>query len=74
MSKFAGIEDNPSLVRDNQTNAVLNVDNKSLQAYRRSREINKKKALEYDTITEDISSLKAELNEIKDLLVQMVKK
>jgi hypothetical protein len=74
MSKFADIEDNPSLVRDNQTNAVLNVDNKSLQAYRRSREINKKKALEYDTITEDISSLKAELNEIKDLLVQMVKK
>lgn len=74
MTKFAGIEDNPGLVRDSQTNAVLSVDNKSLQAYRRSREINKKKALEYDTITQDISNLKAELNEIKDLLVQMVKK
>ena len=74
MSKFAGIEDNPGLVRDNQTNAVLNVDNKSLQAYRRNREINKKKALEYDSITQDISNLKAELNEIKDLLLQMVKK
>lgn len=74
MSKFAGIEDNPGLVRDNQTNAVLSVDNKSLQAYRRNREINKKKALEYDSITQDISNLKAELNEIKDLLVQMVKK
>ena len=74
MSKFAGIEDNPGLVRDKQTNAVLSVDNKSLQAYRRNREINKKKALEYDSITQDISNLKAELNEIKDLLVQMVKK
>lgn len=74
MSKFAGIEDNPGLVRDNQTNAVLSVDSKSLQAYRRNREINKKKALEYDSITQDISNLKAELNEIKDLLVQMVKK
>lgn len=74
MSKFAGIEDNPGLVRDNQTNAVLSVDNKSLQAYRRNREINKKKALEYDSITQDISNLKAELNEIKDLLLQMVKK
>ena len=48
---------------------LINKDNKSLEAYRARRQRDK----EMDTLKDDVSSLKNDLQEIKDLLKGLVK-
>jgi len=64
---YVKIEDNPNLVRDKDSNAVLNTDLDALQKYRMKRNIDRQR-------DDEISELKKEMSEIKSLLYQMVNK
>jgi len=64
MTKYK-IADNEDLVRDAETNAVLNTDLTSLERYRMRREIESKKQKELDQMRDDI-------DEIKSLLTQLI--
>ena len=59
------IENHEDLIRDSETQAVLNVDSSSLAQYkmRREQERQKKKEIEH---------LKSEVSEIKELLYQLI--
>ena len=63
--KFAKIVDNEDLVRDTETNAVLNTDMTALEQYRARREKFRQQQEEFET-------LKDEVSEIKQLLLQLV--
>jgi len=65
--QYLKIEDNPNLVRDKTSNAVLNTDMDALQKYKMKRNIERQRDSE-------ISELKTEMSEIKSLLYQLVNK
>ena len=73
VKKYVSVEGDNNLVRDEITNAVLSVDNKGLAEYRRIRSLNRQKAQTFENITKDIDSLKNDITEIKQLLINFGK-
>jgi hypothetical protein len=73
VKKYVSVEGDNNLVRDEITNAVLSVDNKGLSEYRRIRSLNRQKAQTFENITKDIDSLKNDITEIKQLLINFGK-
>lgn len=59
------VKDHEDLVRDTQTQAVLNSDLTSLQAYKNRREALRKK-------DNELESLKEEVSELKDLVHKLL--
>ena len=73
MTMFAKVKEHPDLVRDMNSKAVLNVDNKSLEAYKKSRDMRSKQQQRYEGLKEEIDNIKDDINEIKSLLINMAK-
>ncbi len=72
MSNFIPVEGNSDLVRDPNTDQIINTNRNAYQQYvnrREKRKIEKEKSL---NIEEDIANLKSELGEIKSLLKELV--
>ena len=72
MSNFIPVEGNTDLVRDSNTNQIINTNESAYQQYitrRQKRKLEKEKSL---TIEGDLASLKNEMNEIKSLLKELV--
>ena len=72
MSNFIPVKDNNDLVRDPNTDQIINTNRNSYQQYihrREKRKIEKEKSL---NIEDDIANLKSELGEIKSLLKELV--
>lgn len=61
------VKDDISYVRDTDTNAILNVDNQALIAYKARKNANMK-------IKSDVEELKGELQQIKTLLLKILDK
>ena len=72
MENYLKVESDISLVRDMNTNAIIN-QNKS--EYDKFLNISKKKyeeKLKFDNLKSDVDSMKTDINEIKTLLKQIV--
>ena len=72
MSNFIPVEGNADLVRDPNTDQIINTNTSAYQQYvnrREKRKIEKEKSL---NVEEDIANLKSELGEIKSLLKELV--
>ena len=72
MSNFIPVEGNTDLVRDSNTNQIINTNENAYQQYinrRQQRKHEKEKSL---NIEEDLANLKNEMNEIKSLLKELV--
>ena len=72
MSNFIPVEGSNDLVRDNNTNQIINTNESEYQQYitrRQKRKSEKEKAL---TVEQDLANLKSELGEIKSLLKELV--
>lgn len=69
MSRFVQT-DVKNLIRDTNTTAVLNIDTDSLSSYKKERS----RILRTEAIIEEVDSLKKEVSEIKNLLIQLVNK
>lgn len=61
------VQDDRAYVRDTDTNAILNVDNQALVAYKLRKNVNNK-------LRNDVEELKEELQEIKTLLLKILDK
>jgi len=64
---FKKVENEASLVRDMQNNALLNVDNDGLQSYKKRKNANLQ-------LKSDVDELKEEMKTIKNLLLEMLNK
>ena len=62
---FAKVEGHDGLVRDQNTGAILNLDNAAVEARRKSKHLS--------SALEDINMLKNEIFEIKSLLRELIK-
>ena len=72
MSNLIPVEGNTDLVRDPNTDQIINTNRNAYQQYvnrREKRKIEKEKSL---NVEEDIANLKNELSEIKSLLKELV--
>ena len=72
MSNYIPVEGNADLVRDPNTDKIINTNESAYQQYitrRQKRKSEKEKAL---TVEQDLANLKSELGEIKSLLKELV--
>ena len=72
MSNFIKGEGNDNLVRDRNTNQIINTNESEYQQYiarRKRKKVEKEKAL---SVEEDLANLKSEMSEIKSLLKELV--
>jgi len=70
MTDFAKVKDHKGLIRDLNSKAILNVDNEALTEHRNRKNVMKKMV---DT-TEKIEKLENDINQIKDMLIQLIQK
>ena len=64
---YKKVEQDTSFVRDMQTNAIINVDNQALLAYKKRRKASM-------SLQNDVDCLKRDMQEIKSLLVELLDK
>ena len=72
MSNFIPVEGNTDLVRDSNTDQIINTNNSQYEQYiarRKKRKLEKEKSL---NVEEDLANLKSEIGEIKSLLKELV--
>jgi esterase/lipase len=68
--KYAKVKENPELIRDMDSKAILNTNLTALQAYKKKRE----KQQEIQSAVEDINNLRQEVNELKTLMQRLLDK
>lgn len=64
---FLKVKDNEKLVRDSESSAVINTDRREYEALMTQKK-------RQQTLVEDINNLKEEVDDIKDLLREILKK
>ena len=72
MSNFIPVEGNTDLVRDPNTDQIINTNNSQYEQYiarRKKRKLEQEKSL---NVEEDLANLKSEIGEIKSLLKELV--
>lgn len=67
---YVKVKDNPNLVRDTRSQAVLNSDVDGLAAYKKKRE----KQQQMESAANDINNMKQEINELKTLMQRILEK
>ena len=72
MSNFIPVEGNSDLVRDPNTDQIINTNASAYQQYINRREQRKREKEKSLNVQEDIANLKSELSEIKCLLKELV--
>lgn len=68
--KYAKVKENPELIRDMESKAVLNTNLSALEAYKKKRE----KQQEIQSAVEDINTMKQDINELKTLMQRILDK
>ena len=72
MSNFIPVEGNSDLVRDPNTDQIINTNASAYQQYINRREQRKREKEKSLNVEEDIANLKSEMSEIKSLLKELV--
>jgi hypothetical protein len=70
--KFAKVEGHPNLLRDLQTNAIINTDSSSSTNYSSSRNKIKEEKESMNQLKSDVEGLKSSVDEIKQLLRSII--
>ena len=73
MEKYK-IDGHQDLARDPETNSIINVNSSEYEQYLSRRDIKSKKNQKVQTIEEDLDKMKDEIQEIKSLLKELLRK
>ena len=71
---YAKVTGKDNLVRDEESGAILNVDNKGLNAYRAARNNRIKQLEKEERMENEIDNIKSDVSEIKNLLNELIKR
>lgn len=74
MSRYVPVKGHSGLVRDTETNALINVDKSAIQQAREKKELRKKKKQEEQELKQRVSSLETDISDIKKMLEIVVSK
>ena len=70
-NKYLKVEGHSHLVRDVQSNAIINMNKSGYDSYKSLKTAKEREKGRIDNIENDLNSLKSDLNEIKSLLRQI---
>jgi hypothetical protein len=65
------VDGHPGLYRDTESGAIINDNTYEYESYMKSYQMRQNKFHKIDKIESDLNNLKGELNEIKNLLLQL---
>lgn len=68
--KYVKVENEPALVRDSKSKAILNVNTEALNKYKKEKE----QALKIKNMLEEHESMKQDISDIKRMLIQLMEK
>ena len=71
--EFIKVKNQPNLMRDPSSNAILNDNQSDYDEYIARREAANKEKEKSSNMEEDLANLKGEINEIKSLLKELVR-
>ena len=71
---FSKVTGKDTLVRDERTGAILNIDNNGLNAYRVARDNRRKQLEKEEKMENEIDNIKSDVSEIKNLLNELIKR
>jgi hypothetical protein len=74
MNNYIKVESDTSLVRDSNSNAIINQNKSEYEKFMRLSETKYREKIEMKTLKNDVESLKGDLAEIKSLLLSIVNK
>jgi hypothetical protein len=77
MTDYIKVKDSPNLVRDKNSNAILNTDLSALNKYREEREylLRVKNAVnDTEKLKEDVAKTQQDINDIKQMILQLMEK
>jgi hypothetical protein len=74
MNNYIKVESDTSLVRDSNSNAIINQNKSEYEKFMRLSETKYREKMEMKTLKNDVESLKGDLAEIKSLLLSIVNK
>lgn len=74
MSRYVPVKGHSGLVRDTESNALINVDKSAIQQAREKKELRKKKKQEEQELKQRVSSLETDISDIKKMLEIVVSK
>jgi len=72
MSRYVPVKGHSGLVRDKETNAIINTDRSAIQRAREQKELRKQKKAEERELHLKVDSLESELSEMRKMLQTLV--
>tara|TARA_B100000287_G_C20266283_1_gene636113 strand:- start:311 stop:538 length:228 start_codon:yes stop_codon:yes gene_type:complete len=70
--EYYGVTGHSDLLRDSQSNSIVNVNHSEYDQYIARRNVKKEQSKKTENIEEDLANLKSEMTEIKALLKELV--
>lgn len=71
---FVKVADHPNLVRDRQSNAVIDVDDEAYKKYQAQKEEKLNQKVKIQEFEQKLNRVESELSDIKSLLVKILEK
>jgi len=68
MRRYARVEGSSTLIRDLRNNAILNMDNATIEKAKKAKMLRKEKEKEIDELKKDVQDIKEMLNQIVERL------
>ena len=72
VNTFVKVEGHASLVRDMSSNAIISTDDNEFNAYKKRRDLEKKRIQAQQQQIDDIERLKNDMDQIKSMLSQLL--
>ena len=69
---YIKVKDNEHLIRNTKSNCIVNTNKAEYEEYMTRRKLKKSEKSKVDTLERDVSTLRSEITEIKDLLRSLV--
>lgn len=70
---FSRIEGQPNLIRDINTNSIINTNTEEYSRYLQTTKIKQEEKSKVEAIEKDLNNIKYEINEVKILLHKLLK-
>lgn len=70
--EYHGVEGHSNLLRDPDTDSIVNIDSLGYERYIARREAKNKKNQKVQNIEQEVASMKEDINEIKTLLKELL--
>lgn len=71
MNKHLKVEGHANLVRDSRTGAILNTNTTEIERARKLKQVSEERQEHINSLTEEVKGLKEDMNQIKQLLLNL---